>query len=312
MNDRILALLRRVLQTKDPNLSFSKVNEDNVTLVYKILNGKDTLYLKMAEERDEMISPQILAHELLLKRDIRVPRFVSWDDMNATLGRSYMIVKEMPGISLNKLRKTDKAMFDSCVEQVLIEAGRDISKLATISTKGYGFIKRDKKKTKELIGEYDSYKGYLLDKLEKKVSDLKNFGFETFSEDELEKFKMFVYKYIDEEKPILAHGDLDMNHIYVNNGRYSGIIDWGDIRSTGRLYDIALFSAIHPEYQEAILTGFKEFARLGKEFEKELVLLRASICIHRLWWIAKNQNAKFQNHPLQAVLLKDIETIKTF
>jgi aminoglycoside phosphotransferase (APT) family kinase protein len=310
MEERITALLRRVLQTNAPSFNITKVSDTSSTLVYKIQNGKDTLYLRMIEDKNEMVSPQIVAHEQLLKRDVRVPRFVSWDDMNATLGRSYMVVKEIPGIPLNKLRKIDKAKYDACIEQVLNDAGEDLAKVTLISTQGYGWIKRDKRKTKELIGELDSYKGFLLDKLPKQVKEMESMGFQSLNEDEVERFKMLVYKYIDEERPVLAHGDFDMNHIYVNNGRYSGIIDWGDIRSASNLYDIAHFGTFHPEEEQYLMKGFKNITRLGKDYEIKLLLTRIAVCINKLHWILKNQRSLFENHIFRERILEDIEKLK--
>jgi aminoglycoside phosphotransferase len=310
MEERITALLRRVLQTNNPQFTISRVTEGNTTPVYKILNGTDVFYLKLTEEKGEMISPQILAHEQLVKKGARIPRFVSWDDMNATLGSSYMITKEMPGIPLSKLKKIDKAKYDSCIEQVLLEAGRDLSKATSIQTKGYGWIKRDQKKTKELVGEYDSYKSFLLNNIEKKINELKNLGFDPMNEDEVERYKMLVYKHIDEEKPCLAHGDLTMDHIYVNNGRYSGIIDWGDIRSASNLYDLAHFSAFHPQESEQLLKGFKEVTRLSSNYETKLVLIRLAICINNLYWISRNRKNIFENNVLKEIILEDIKRIK--
>jgi aminoglycoside phosphotransferase (APT) family kinase protein len=310
MEDRITALLRRVLQTNAPSFNISRVSDGVSTLVYRIQNGKDTLYLRMIEDKNEMVSPQIVAHEQLLKRDVRVPRFVSWDDMNATLGRSYMLVKEMPGISLEKLKNTDRAKYDACIQEVLLEAGEDLAKASTISTEGYGWIRRDKRKTKELVGELDSYKGFLLDKLPKQVKEMEAMGFKTFDDEGTERFKMLVYKYIDEERPVLAHGDFDMNHIYVNNGRYSGIIDWGDIRSASNLYDVAHFSAFHPEEEQYLLKGFKNIARLSKDYETKLLLTRIALCINKLHWIAKNQKGAFENHIFRKRIFEDITRLK--
>ena len=39
----------------------------------------------------------------------------------------------------------------------------------------------------------------------------------------------------------LAHGDFDCSHIYVADGRYSGIIDFGEIRGANPWYDLAQF-----------------------------------------------------------------------
>jgi len=311
MDDRILALLRRVLQKIEPNLSFSRVTEGSSSNVYKIINGTDTLFLRMPKDKDEMISPQILAHEQLAKKGIKVPRFVSWDDANATLGHSYMIVKAIPGLSLEALKAKNRGEYDSCLETVLEDAGEDIARTTHIPTSNYGWIKRDQKKARELIGEIDFYKDFLLDKISKKVKDLEAAGFETFTEDQLERYKMLVFKYIPEGRPNLCHGDFDLSHIYVSNGKYSGIIDWGDIRSASNVYDIAHFTAFHPDEAKFIMKGFQQIIRTDKDFDRKLVLTRLAICINKLWWTLKNNNRKFENHKFREAITNDISLLRT-
>lgn len=43
------------------------------------------------------------------------------------------------------------------------------------------------------------------------------------------------------EQGYLAHGDFDTTHIYQDNGRYTGIIDFGEIRGADRWYDLGYF-----------------------------------------------------------------------
>jgi aminoglycoside phosphotransferase (APT) family kinase protein len=46
---------------------------------------------------------------------------------------------------------------------------------------------------------------------------------------------------LDASLACLAHGDLDLTHIYCRDGHYSGIIDLGEIRGTGPYYDLGHF-----------------------------------------------------------------------
>ncbi len=310
MDDRILALLRRVLQKVESNLKFTKVTNSDSTNVYKIINGKDILYLRIMKDKKEMVSPQVFAHEELLKAGVKVPRFVSWDDDNATLGGSYMIVKEIPGMSLADLKEKNREEYDNCLADVLEEVGEDIARTTFIETKKYGWIKREKRKAKELIGEIDFYKDFLFGNFNKKVSDLEKLGFETFSENDLDKFKMLTYKYIDEVEPNLCHGDFNMNHIYVNNGRYSGIIDWGDIRSASNIYDLAHFTAFHPKNEIQIRSGYERYIKIDDEFEMQLLLTRLGISVNKLWWISKNIPERFADHKLKDSILNDIQILK--
>ncbi len=47
--------------------------------------------------------------------------------------------------------------------------------------------------------------------------------------------------WLDAEQALLAHGDFDVTHIYQRDGRYSGIIDFGEIRGGDPWYDLGHF-----------------------------------------------------------------------
>lgn len=37
---------------------------------------------------------------------------------------------------------------------------------------------------------------------------------------------------------VFVHGDLVANHVFVENGRFAGVIDWGDAMVTDRHYEL--------------------------------------------------------------------------
>ncbi len=47
--------------------------------------------------------------------------------------------------------------------------------------------------------------------------------------------------WLRDDQARLAHGDFDTTHIYEKNCRYSGIIDFGEIRGAEPLYDLGHF-----------------------------------------------------------------------
>ncbi|MBO0715312.1 MAG: phosphotransferase, partial [Acidimicrobiales bacterium] len=66
---------------------------------------------------------------------------------------------------------------------------------------------------------------------------------EVFCRAELEVLEALVAKQHDQvvEQAHLAHGDLDVTHIYQENGCYSGIIDFGEVRGAEREFDLGHF-----------------------------------------------------------------------
>ncbi len=52
---------------------------------------------------------------------------------------------------------------------------------------------------------------------------------------------------LPEDANDLVHGDFHMGHIYVKNGKISGIIDWGNAMTGDSLYDVATFMFWSPK-----------------------------------------------------------------
>ena len=47
--------------------------------------------------------------------------------------------------------------------------------------------------------------------------------------------------WLDNQVARLTHGDFDVTHIFEHDRRYSGIIDWGEIRGASMWYDLGHF-----------------------------------------------------------------------
>jgi hypothetical protein len=72
--------------------------------------------------------------------------------------------------------------------------------------------------------------------------------------------------------PVFVHGDLMFRHVFVEDGRLSGIIDWGDAMVTDRHYELAQLHLALFDCDRALLRAFldgsdwpvtEDFARLA-------------------------------------------------
>ena len=89
------------------------------------------------------------------------------------------------------------------------------------------------------------------------------------------------------ERAWLAHGDLDVTHIYQRDGRYTGIIDFGEIRGADRRYDLGHFHLHDGETLAGLvlpdlLAGYREVAPLPPEAERQIRLLGLLIGLRAL------------------------------
>jgi Ser/Thr protein kinase RdoA (MazF antagonist) len=89
------------------------------------------------------------------------------------------------------------------------------------------------------------------------------------------------------EQTRLAHGDFDVSHIYQCDGRYTGVIDFGEIRGADRLYDLGHFHLHDGETLPRfvlpdLLAGYREVAPLPPAAEQQIDLLALFIGIDAL------------------------------
>jgi Ser/Thr protein kinase RdoA (MazF antagonist) len=69
------------------------------------------------------------------------------------------------------------------------------------------------------------------------------------------------------QNAVLVHGDFDISHMFHSAGRYSGIIDFGEILGNNRLYDLATFVVFYQDriLYSYLLEGYREVASLTVE-----------------------------------------------
>jgi len=69
---------------------------------------------------------------------------------------------------------------------------------------------------------------------------------------------------------VLAHGDFDASHIYQEDGAYSGIIDFGEIRGAEPTYDLGQFAIEHRDWVPLLLAGYREVAAAPPDIERRI------------------------------------------
>jgi len=78
---------------------------------------------------------------------------------------------------------------------------------------------------------------------------------------------------------VFVHGDLCANHVFVNNGRLTGIIDWGDAMVTDRHYEIIQLYRDMFGCDKALLRAFLDASDwpVGKNFPRQAL----GLALHR-------------------------------
>lgn len=97
--------------------------------------------------------------------------------------------------------------------------------------------------------------------------------------------------------PVFIHGDLQVNHVFVDGDAVTGIIDWSEASRGDALYDLATLTLAHEERLEAVITGY------GTDVDLDL--------IHAWWafrsltvvrWLTENGYGSPDTFPEVAVL----------
>ncbi|MEM7337193.1 MAG: phosphotransferase [Actinomycetota bacterium] len=69
--------------------------------------------------------------------------------------------------------------------------------------------------------------------------------------------------------PVFVHGDLHLEHVFVDGDDVSGIIDWSEARQGDPLWDLASLTLGNEQHVDDVLAGY------GRDVDQEMV---------RAWW----------------------------
>jgi Ser/Thr protein kinase RdoA (MazF antagonist) len=224
------ALLRRALGGTP---SFARTPDGVSTQVYRVFRGTDTFYLRVAEEPGDDLRTEAELHDRLRGLGVRVAEVVHVEPFVAGIGRSVMITTEVPGVSLAEVDDPVAAA------DVAEDSGRDLALLNTVRVDGYGFVRRLGPGW-PLRGEHPRRDTFVVSHLPLPwpgpLASLLRRADLTAVEGMLEHERARP-----PEGAVLAHGDFDVTPVFCARGRYTGLIDFGEIRGAEPLYDLGHF-----------------------------------------------------------------------
>jgi aminoglycoside phosphotransferase (APT) family kinase protein len=269
------------------------------TPVYRIQRNGVTRYLRLAESAEANLAPEALAHERLRECAVSVPEVIHFEPFNQDLGRSLMITSAIPGYSLAEHHR------GIAVDEVLRAAGRDLGRLQHVSVAGFGFVRRDLPIAAGLAGSAPTLKAFALDDLEAQLTALAD----VLSREELRQVQRAVEQNVwllDGRHAVLVHGDFDATHIYHQDGLYTGIIDFGEIRGADPCYDLGHLALHDGEIVPfpllpSVLTGYAEVAPLPSESDQRLQLWSLLIGVRALARSVNRPATSYQAYLRQAI-----------
>jgi len=262
--------------------------------------GGETFYLRVAEGPTASLAPEALVHRLLRERGARVPEVVAFEPFAETLQRSVMVTTAIPGEPIARTRGTSQ------LRPVLVAAGRDLARVNDLAVEGFGWIRRDEGPAGRLAAERPTLRAFALEDYEGGLARLRG---TLLPEATLRAIRRVVADrdaWLDVDRAHLAHGDFDATHIFHSEGRYTGIIDFGEIRGADRRYDLGHF-VLHdgerlPEPMlPCLIEGYRDVAPLAEADERRLHLWALLIGVRALARSVERPNAAYQAHLAAAI-----------
>lgn len=209
-----------------------RVPEGVSTYVYRVETACGAAYLRFLPE-DATFGAEVLAQRKLAELGVPVPKVLCYEGREPVTGRSLMITEELPGEPLSPKEP------EAILRPVLREAGRQLKKLHTVPVAGFDWV--DRRFETELRGEHPDYKSYFNEFLE---HDLSALAAVLPGEDwaRLRELTEEARGTLRVEKAALVHGDFCMEHIFHQGGRFTGFIDFGEIRGSDPVFDLGTFA----------------------------------------------------------------------
>jgi Phosphotransferase enzyme family len=222
----LVRLVRRVFPRANA-VSIEPASE-RLVVVYRACVDDAVFYLRVTEQPGQDLTTDAQILDRLGALGASVPAVVAAEATPRELPMSYLIVTEIPGDSLAKGGTDDEA------RRAARRAGGDTAIINSLEVSGFGWVQRNG--AERLTAELDRYGDFVMSYLPQPWPGWLTGIFEPQHLAALEAV-------IDSERrrPVghgqLAHGDLDVTHIYVKDSAYTGIIDFGEMRGTEQTFD---------------------------------------------------------------------------
>jgi aminoglycoside phosphotransferase (APT) family kinase protein len=222
------------------------------TQVYRLTRGDEIVYVRIAEEEGGSMGAEAAVHEHLRAVGVSVPEVIVVDD-GPEIGRGVMVVREIEGLPLAASAAEEPAA-------ILRAAGRDLARINAVAVDGFGWIRKEAALW-PVRGEHDTYRSFVQDAA-RSVPAVADLVLEPRERDTVA--ALFAEALAEEPASRLAHGDFDATHIYHRAGRYTGVIDLGEMRGTEGWYDLAYFHVqdLGSVLSAELWSGYAEVATL--------------------------------------------------
>jgi Ser/Thr protein kinase RdoA (MazF antagonist) len=184
------------------------------------------------------------------------------------LGRSVLLMREIPGIALSGIAD------EGAARAAARGAGRDAAVMNATPVDGFGWIVRDGRRWPPK-GETATYGAFAREGIPPEREHRERLLSGLFSAGELDALDEVVADAVPRplERGSLSHGDLDVTAIHVHDGSYAGLIDFSELRGGEPEFDLGHF-LLHDQETNPIslfadfLAGYREVAAADPDVDR--------------------------------------------
>jgi aminoglycoside phosphotransferase (APT) family kinase protein len=97
--------------------------------------------------------------------------------------------------------------------------------------------------------------------------------------------------------PVFTHGDLHVEHVFIDDGEITGNIDWSEASPGDALFDLATLTLAHEEHLDDVILGY------GADVDCDVIRgWRSWRCLTAIRWLFDNGYGAPEEYPEVAVL----------
>jgi len=218
------------------------------------------------------------------------------EDENLT----FCVQKKIEGERLKALMSRVGVESEEVI-QATINAGVNLAKIHSVKTDGYGGLREPGK------GKFDTWEKFMLEwvgKREYLIDSANELGLEEEVIDKalgILEANSNIYQNVE---PHLLHGDYGGDHIFVQDGKVTGIIDFENCMGGDVAWDFGWWSYFWKSRPpiELLIEGYKKEGDLGSQFELRVNLCKLRLGLDMIWYYTQEQNEAGQNLAKQRLI----------
>jgi aminoglycoside phosphotransferase (APT) family kinase protein len=181
-----------------------------------------------------------------------------------------MVLQKVNGKPLSEISNLEPPQLRHVCKQL----GLMLEKLRNSTISGFGFAKGNQ------AWEFVDWQGYVDSTLEWRQTDAPSLVQAGLSENEVSQLLGIVgeIKSQEDQKPVLCHGDIGLDHLFVNdNLELVSLIDWGLCQGGSHALDVAVFLMYNPDIELSwIVQDYAGFGISEMAFKREMLIWQAN------------------------------------